>query len=104
MKKILLSVLFTLPCLLFSKEDSFFSKENSHFYGGMQSVGIGGIPFPLVSVGMRTQRGAHGFDLSGSALAIKGYMAELAHLKGRYLFYPRHKGFLLRWRLRSKRN
>ena len=83
MKKILFSILFSIPGFLIANDDSFF-------YGGFHSMG----PLPMISLGVRAQSGVNGFDLSAAMLPLFDE-EQTFHLKGQYLLYPLKKGIYL---------
>jgi hypothetical protein len=49
--------------------------------------------YPMVGIGIRTQKGVNGFDFSASALPYFVRFSNFAfHCKGLYLFHPKSKG------------
>lgn len=67
------------------------AKDLPRYYGYGSVHMMAGIP--MVGMGLRTQKGMNGFDLSGSAFPYFIRFSDFAfHLKGLYLFHPAGKG------------
>ena len=68
--------------------------ELPRYYGYGSVHMMGG--YPMVGIGLRTQKGINGFDISGSALPYFTRFSDLPfHIKSLYLFHPKSKGVYL---------
>ena len=90
MRKII-AFLFPIFAFLFSADQlPYYSYGTLHMMGG----------YPLVGIGLRTQKGVNGFDFSASALPYFVQFSNFVfHLKGLYLFRPVGKGLYMGTRL-----
>ena len=85
MKKIIAFILVAFVCQA-AQPPRYYGYGSVHMMGG----------YPMVGVGLRTQKGINGFDISGSAFPYFTRFADLPfHIKSLYLFHPRSKGIYL---------
>jgi len=82
MRKFLL--LFFIPVLISSADERAFGYGDIHMMAG----------YPMVGVGIRSHKGANGYDFSGSLFPYFTDISRLLfHLKGLYHFHPKGGGF-----------
>lgn len=64
--------------------------EKPYFtYGDIHAMGS----YPMVGVGVRTQKGVHAFDFSGNASPLNPpHSLNVFHLRSLYLVYPKQTG------------
>jgi len=84
MKKIIYFLALLLSTVGIAEERPYFFYGDAHTMGG----------YPMVGVGIRSQKGIHAFDFSGNICPLNAPGSfNLFQLKSLYLIYPGQKGF-----------
>jgi hypothetical protein len=86
MKKIALFLVFFASMCNAGTQPPYYTYGTVHMMGSI----------PMLGIGLRTQKGSNGFDISANALPYFVQFSNFAfHLKGLYLFHPAGKGLYM---------